>query len=129
MTQPPLELVVVGHVDHGKSTLIGRLLHEAGALPRGKVEELQRVSERRGVPLEWSFALDSLQAERDQAVTIDTTRFWLNLGGRDLVIIDAPGHREFLANMVSGAAGADAALLVVDAAEGIKDQTRRHAYH
>jgi bifunctional enzyme CysN/CysC len=128
MSAVPLKLVVVGHVDHGKSTLIGRLLHEAGALPRGKVEELQKVSERRGVPLEWSFALDSLQAERDQAVTIDTTRFWLKLDGRDLVIIDAPGHREFLANMVSGAAGADAALLVVDAAEGLKDQTRRHAY-
>jgi bifunctional enzyme CysN/CysC len=128
MAAPPLKLVVVGHVDHGKSTLIGRLLHEAGALPRGKVEELQQMSERRGVPLEWSFTLDSLQAERDQAVTIDTTRFWLTLGGRDLVIIDAPGHREFLANMVSGAAGADAAVLVIDAAEGLQDQTRRHAY-
>ncbi len=128
MSEVPLKLVVVGHVDHGKSTLIGRLLHEAGALPRGKVEELQKVSERRGVPLEWSFTLDSLQAERDQAVTIDTTRFWLKLEGRDLVIIDAPGHREFLANMVSGAAGADAAVLVIDAAEGLQDQTRRHAY-
>ncbi|HXZ02621.1 MAG TPA: adenylyl-sulfate kinase [Stellaceae bacterium] len=128
MAAPPLKLVVVGHVDHGKSTLIGRLLHEAGVLPRGKVEELQKISERRGVPLEWSFTLDSLQAERDQAVTIDTTRFWLNLRGRDLVIIDAPGHREFLANMVSGAAGADAAVLVIDAAEGLQDQTRRHAY-
>jgi bifunctional enzyme CysN/CysC len=128
MVDAPLKLVVVGHVDHGKSTLIGRLLHEAGVLPRGKVEELERVSARRGVPLEWSFVLDSLQAERDQAVTIDTTRFWLKLGGRDLVIIDAPGHREFLANMVSGAAGADAAVLVIDAAEGLQDQTRRHAY-
>lgn len=128
MAASPLKLVVVGHVDHGKSTLIGRLLHEAGVLPRGKVEELERVSARRGVPLEWSFVLDSLQAERDQAVTIDTTRFWLRLAGRDFVIIDAPGHREFLANMVSGAAGADAAVLVIDAAEGLRDQTRRHAY-
>jgi bifunctional enzyme CysN/CysC len=128
MAAPPLKLVVVGHVDHGKSTLIGRLLHEADALPHGKVEELRAMSERRGVPLEWSFVLDALQAERDQAVTIDTTRFWLKIEGRDLVIIDAPGHREFLANMVSGAAGADAAVLVVDAAEGLQDQTRRHAY-
>ena len=128
MAAPPLKLVVVGHVDHGKSTLIGRLLHEADALPSGKVDELRAVSERRGVPLEWSFVLDALQAERDQAVTIDTTRFWLKIDGRDLVIIDAPGHREFLANMVSGAAGADAAVLVVDAAEGLQDQTRRHAY-
>ncbi|HEV2548617.1 MAG TPA: adenylyl-sulfate kinase [Stellaceae bacterium] len=128
MMAPPFNLVVVGHVDHGKSTLIGRLLHEAGALPGGKVDELRQASERRGVPLEWSFVLDSLQAERDQAVTIDTTRFCLTIDSRDLVIIDAPGHREFLANMVSGAAGADAAVLVVDAAEGLQDQTRRHAY-
>jgi bifunctional enzyme CysN/CysC len=128
MAASPLQLVVVGHVDHGKSTLIGRLLHEMGALPQGKVEELKAVSERRGVPLEWSFALDSLQAERDQAVTIDTTRFWLRANGRDLILIDAPGHREFLANMVSGAAGADAAVLVIDAVEGLQDQTRRHVY-
>jgi bifunctional enzyme CysN/CysC len=127
MVTSPLKLVVAGHVDHGKSTVIGRLLHEAGALPEGKVEELQRVSERRGMPLEWSFALDSLQAERDQAVTIDTTRYQFKLDGRDFVIIDAPGHREFLANMVSGASGADAAVLVVDAAEGLQEQTRRHA--
>jgi len=128
MTTPPLKLVVVGHVDHGKSTLIGRLLHEMEALPAGKAEELKRVSERRGVPIEWSFALDTFQAERDEAVTIDTTRFWLRLPERDVVIIDAPGHREFLANMVSGAAGAEAALLVVDASEGMQEQTRRHAY-
>ena len=128
MAVPPIKLVIVGHVDHGKSTIIGRLLHEANALPRGKVEELRQASERRGVPLEWSFVLDSLQAERDQAVTIDTTRVSLKIDGRDLVIIDAPGHREFLANMVSGAAGADAAVLVVDAAEGLQGQTRRHAY-
>ncbi len=128
MTAAPLQLVVVGHVDHGKSTLIGRLLHEVGALPKGKAEELRAVSERRGVGIEWSFALDAFQAERDQAVTIDTTRVWLRLPERDIVIIDAPGHREFLANMVSGAAGADAALLVVDASEGMQEQTRRHAY-
>jgi bifunctional enzyme CysN/CysC len=128
MAAPPVKLVIVGHVDHGKSTLIARLLHEAGALPRGKVEELRQASERRGVPLEWSFVLDALQAERDQAVTIDTTRVSLTIDGRDFVIIDAPGHREFLANMASGAAGADAALLVVDAVEGLQDQTRRHSY-
>jgi bifunctional enzyme CysN/CysC len=128
MAAPPVKLVIVGHVDHGKSTLIARLLHEAGALPRGKVEELRQASERRGVPLEWSFVLDALQAERDQAVTIDATRASLTIDGRDFVIIDAPGHCEFLANMASGAAGADAAVLVVDAAEGPQDQTRRHAY-
>ena len=128
MTVAPLQLIVVGHVDHGKSTLIGRLLHELGALPAGKADELRAASERRGVAIEWSFALDAFQAERDQAVTIDTTRVWLRLPQRDIVVIDAPGHREFLANMVSGAAGAEAALLVVDASEGVQEQTRRHAY-
>ncbi|MEM6902149.1 MAG: adenylyl-sulfate kinase [Pseudomonadota bacterium] len=125
---PQLRLVVVGHVDHGKSTLIGRLLHDTDSLPDGKLEELKRVSERRGMPLEWSFVLDSFQAERDQAVTIDTTQIWFKTDKRDVVIIDAPGHREFLKNMVSGAANADAAILVIDAAEGVREQTRRHAY-
>jgi bifunctional enzyme CysN/CysC len=123
-----LRIVVVGHVDHGKSTMIGRLLHETGSLPDGKMEELRQMSERRGMPLEWSFVLDSFQAERDQAITIDTTRIWLRTPGRDTVIIDAPGHREFLKNMISGASGADAAVLVVDAIEGVRDQTRRHAF-
>lgn len=123
-----LRIVIVGHVDHGKSTLIGRLLYDTDSLPEGKYEELKRVSEKRGMPLEWSFALDSFQAERDQAITIDTTRIWFKTDKRQYVIIDAPGHREFLKNMVSGAASADAAILVVDAEEGVRDQTRRHAY-
>jgi len=123
-----LKIVVVGHVDHGKSTLIGRLLHETDSLPPGKVEELQRVSAARGMPIEWSFVLDAFQAERDQAVTIDTTQIWFKTAKRHYVIIDAPGHREFLKNMVSGAASADAALLVIDAGEGLREQSRRHAY-
>jgi bifunctional enzyme CysN/CysC len=126
--RPQLRIVIVGHVDHGKSTLIGRLLHDTGSLPDGKYEELVTISERRGMPLEWSFALDSFQAERDQAVTIDTTQIWFKTPRRDYVIIDAPGHREFLKNMVSGAALAEAAVLVVDVGEGVREQTRRHAY-
>ena len=123
-----LRLVVVGHVDHGKSSLIGRLLHETDSLPPGKFEELKAVSARRGMEVEWSFVLDAFQAERDQAVTIDTTQIWFKTPQRDYVIIDAPGHREFLKNMISGAAAADAALLVIDAAEGVREQTRRHGY-
>lgn len=124
---PQLRVVTVGHVDHGKSTLIGRLLNDTDNLPDGKVAELLRASERRGVAFEWSFVLDALQSERDQAITIDTTRIWLRLAEREIVLIDAPGHEEFLRNMVTGASDADAALLVVDAAEGVGEQTRRHA--
>ncbi len=123
-----LRIVIVGHVDHGKSTLIGRLLHDTGSLPDGKFEELKLVCSRRGMPMEWSFVLDAFQAERDQAVTIDTTQIWFRTPRREYVIIDAPGHREFLKNMVSGAALAEAAILVVDAEEGVREQTRRHAY-
>lgn len=124
-----MRVVIVGHVDHGKSTLIGRLLYDTNSLPDGKYEELQEICKKRGTDaLEWSFVLDAFQAERDQAVTIDTTQIWFSTDARDYVIIDAPGHREFLKNMVSGAAQADAAVLVVDASEGIQEQTRRHAY-
>lgn len=128
-TTPHLPIVIVGHVDHGKSTLIGRLLYDTDSLPDGKYEELQAICKRRGTDaLEWSFVLDAFQAERDQAITIDTTQIWFNTAQRNYVIIDAPGHREFLKNMVSGAASADAAILVVDAAEGVREQTKRHAY-
>lgn len=127
-TRRPLRLVFAGHVDHGKSTLIGRLLHDTGSLPEGKLDELRAASAKRGMPLEWSFVLDAFQAERDQAVTIDATEIRFRSSRRDFVIVDAPGHREFLRNMISGAAAADAAVLVVDAAEGLREQTRRHAY-
>jgi bifunctional enzyme CysN/CysC len=123
-----LSIVTIGHVDHGKSTLIGRLLHDTNALPDGKVAELTAACTRRGVPFEWSFVLDAFQAERDQAVTIDTTRLYFSSAHRPYVLIDAPGHREFLKNMMSGAAAADAAVLVIDAAEGMQEQTRRHAF-
>jgi bifunctional enzyme CysN/CysC len=122
-----LKIVIAGHVDHGKSTLIGRLLHDTGSLPPGKAEELEAISRKRGMPLEWSFVLDALQTERDQAITIDTTRVWFTWNERRYAIIDAPGHREFVRNMLSGASEADAAVLVVDVVEGVSEQTKRHA--
>src|SRR5205823_3517193 len=127
-TRPQVRIVIVGHVDHGKSTLVGRLLHETGSLPEGKLEMLKAVSERRGMPFEWSFLLDALQTERDQGITIDTTQIRFRTASRDIVLIDAPGHAEFLRNMITGASQADAAVLIIDAAEGVRDQTRRHGY-
>ena len=123
-----LRVAITGHVDHGKSTLIGRLLYDTGSLAEGKAEEILASSERRGLAVEWSFAVDAAQEERDQAITIETTRVWMHYGGRRIVIIDTPGHREFIKNMMSGAADADVGILVIDALEGIADQTYRHAY-
>jgi bifunctional enzyme CysN/CysC len=127
-TRPQVRIVIVGHVDHGKSTLVGRLLHETGSLPEGKLEMLKAVSARRGMPFEWSFLLDALQTERDQGITIDTTQISFRTGSRDIVLIDAPGHAEFLRNMITGASQADGAVLIIDALEGVRDQTRRHGY-
>jgi sulfate adenylyltransferase large subunit/phosphoadenylyl-sulfate reductase (thioredoxin) len=127
-SRPLVRIVIVGHVDHGKSTLIGRLLHETGSLPEGKLGHLKAVSDRRGMTFEWSFLLDALQTERDQGITIDTSQIRFRTPSRDVVLIDAPGHAEFLRNMITGAAQADAALLIVDAVEGVRDQTRRHGY-
>ena len=127
-TRPQVRIVIVGHVDHGKSTLVGRLLHETGSLPDGKLEMLKAVRARRGMPFEWSFLLDALQTERDQGITIDTTQIRFRTRSRDVVLIDAPGHAEFLRNMITGASQADAAVLIIDALEGVRDQTRRHGY-
>src|SRR3981081_1562884 len=127
-TRPQVRIVIVGHVDHGKSTLVGRLLHETGSLPEGKLEMLKAVSARRGMPFEWSFLLDALQTERDQGITIDTTQISFRTSSRDVVLIDAPGHAEFLRNMITGASQADGAVLIIDALEGVRDQTRRHGY-
>jgi len=127
-TRPQVRIVIVGHVDHGKSTLVGRLLFETGSLPEGKLEMLKAVSARRGMPFEWSFLLDALQTERDQGITIDTTQIRFRTHSRDVVLIDAPGHAEFLRNMITGASQADGAVLIIDALEGVRDQTRRHGY-
>ncbi|MCX7824312.1 MAG: adenylyl-sulfate kinase [Verrucomicrobiae bacterium] len=123
-----LKLVIFCHVDHGKSTFVGRLFHDTGSLPEGKLEQLQQIAERRGVPFEWANLMDALQSERDQNITIDTAQIWFRTPKRQYVIIDAPGHIEFLKNMVTGAANAEAALLVIDAHEGVQENSRRHGY-
>ncbi|MFQ5844784.1 MAG: adenylyl-sulfate kinase [Planctomycetota bacterium] len=123
-----LRVVIVGHVDHGKSTLVGRLLRETGSLAEGRLEQVDAVCKRQGKEFEYAFLLDALEEERSQGVTIDTAQVWLRTPRRDLVLFDAPGHKEFVKNVVVGAAGADAALILIEAPEGVREQSRRHGH-
>ncbi len=123
-----LSIVIVGHVDHGKSTLIGRLLYDTDCLPPDKYTEIQKSSEGLGRIVEFAFVMDCLEEERSRGITIDTTQTFFKTPKRRYVIIDAPGHKEFLKNMITGTSQAEAALLIIDSFEGIRDQTRRHAY-
>jgi bifunctional enzyme CysN/CysC len=126
--EPSLSVVFVGHVDHGKSTLIGRILHDTGSLPEGKIEEIKKACAAERMEFEFAFLLDALLEEQKQNVTIDTTEIPFRTARRRYAIIDAPGHKEFLKNMITGAARADAAVLVIGADEGVREQSRRHAY-
>jgi len=128
IVRPQMQIVVVGHVDHGKSTVVGRLLADTGSLPQGKLEAVRRECERTGKPFEYAFLLDALSDEQDQGITIDTARCFFKTALRDYIIIDAPGHIEFLKNMISGAARAEAAALIIDAKEGVRENSRRHGY-
>jgi len=127
-TDEILNIVTVGHVDHGKSTVIGRLLADADALPEGKLEMVRENCRRNSKPFEYAFLLDALKNEQAQGITIDTARCFFKSDKRNYIIIDAPGHIEFLKNMVTGASRAEAALLVIDASRGIEENTRRHGY-
>ncbi|MDE1171081.1 MAG: adenylyl-sulfate kinase [Verrucomicrobium sp.] len=123
-----LKIVIVGHVDHGKSTLIGRLFFDTHSLPDGKVEAIRKACEAEGMDFEYAFLLDALLEEQEQNITIDTTQIQFRTQRRPYVIIDAPGHKEFLKNMITGAASADAAILLIDAKEGVQEQSRRHGF-
>ena len=123
-----LSLVIVGHVDHGKSTILGRLLADTGSLPEGKLESVKEQCRRNSKPFEYAFLLDALKDEQAQGITIDTARCFFKTKKRDYIILDAPGHIEFLKNMVTGASRGEAALLVIDAAEGVQENSRRHGY-
>ena len=123
-----LKFVMVGHVDHGKSTLVGRILHGTGAIPDSKISHVKKVCDDQGKGFEFAFLLDALEEERDQGITIDVSQMFFKTKKRNYVVIDAPGHKEFLKNMISGASNADVAFLMIDAEEGIQEQTKRHAY-
>ncbi|HTM22237.1 MAG TPA: GTP-binding protein [Kofleriaceae bacterium] len=123
-----MNVVIVGHVDHGKSTLVGRLLADTGVLGEGKLEKVQAVCKAQGKRFEYAFLLDALEEEQGQGITIDAARVFFRSDLRDYIIIDAPGHIEFLKNMVTGAARAEAAVLLIDANEGVRENSRRHGY-
>ncbi|MFL5404175.1 MAG: GTP-binding protein [Gemmatimonadales bacterium] len=126
--QQRMNIVIVGHVDHGKSTVIGRLLADTHSLPEGKLEQVRAQCELNSKPFEYAFLLDALKDEQAQGITIDAARVFFKSRLRHYLILDAPGHIEFLKNMITGAARAEAALLVIDAAEGVQENSRRHGY-
>lgn len=128
MNREQMNIVIAGHVDHGKSTVIGRLLADTGSLPEGKLDAVKESCKRNSKPFEYAFLLDALKDEQAQGITIDTARCFFKSDKRDYIILDAPGHIEFLKNMVTGASRAEAALLVIDANEGIKENSKRHGH-
>ena len=121
-------IVIVGHVDHGKSTVIGRLYADTGSLPEGKIDKVKAICEQQGKEFEFAFLFDALLEEQEQGITIDTARTFFSWGKRKYTILDAPGHKEFLKNMISGASRAEGALLVIDANEGVREQSKQHGY-
>ncbi len=128
MKKDTLKIVITGHTDHGKSTLIGRLLLETGSLPKEKIIQIRRISKGTGKGAELACLSDQLKEERERAMTIDTTRIFFKTRKKNYIIIDAPGHLEFIKNMITGASSAESAILIIDIREGIMEQTRRHAY-
>jgi len=125
---PRINLVVVGHKDHGKSTLIGRLLYDSKAIMKQKLDEIRTELKQSGKKFEFAFLLDSLEEERKGGLTIDIMHTPFKSKKYLYTIIDCPGHKEFIEKMLTGASEADAAVLVVSAKEGIQDQTRQHAF-
>jgi len=124
-----LNAVIVGHVDHGKSTLIGRLLYDSETLPDDRVAEIQKLLEEYKKRFEFAYFLDSFEEELQEERTIDTTRVLFKGQGENYyTIVDVPGHKEFIKNMLTGACHAQVAILVISAPDGVQEQTRRHAF-
>lgn len=128
MDQANTKIVIAGHVDHGKSTLVGRLLSDTGQVFPERIEKVKNICEQNGKKFEFAFLLDAFEEEQKEGITIDKTEIpWLH-EGKEFLIIDTPGHKEFLKNMISGASTAETALIMLDALEGIKEQFKRHSY-
>ncbi|KKM40534.1 hypothetical protein LCGC14_1563760 [marine sediment metagenome] len=121
-----LPIVIVGHVDHGKSSLIGRILYDTKSLPADTMSDIRQNFGKEDFEL--AHLVDCFEEERDKSMTIDTSQIFFETVKRHYVIIDAPGHKEFIKNMITGSSQAEAALIVVDVTTGIEEQTKRHAY-
>jgi elongation factor 1-alpha len=127
--KPHLNIMTSGHVDHGKSTLIGRLLFDSGSIPEQELRKLkEKAKELKKETFEFAFVMDNLKEERERGLTIDLMYRGFNTSKYYYTIIDVPGHRDFIKNMITGASQADAAILVVSAKDGIQDQTKEHMY-
>jgi len=127
--KPHINVVTIGHVDHGKSTLIGRLLFDSGAIPEQELRKLkEKAKELKKETFEFAFVMDNLKEERERGVTIDLMYKPVITDKLYITIIDAPGHRDFIKNMITGASQADAAILVVSAKDGVQEQTKEHMY-
>ena len=124
-----INVAVIGHVDHGKSTLIGRLLYEAGQIPEHIIEQYRKEAQEKGkATFEFAWVMDRLKEERERGVTIDVAHRKIETNKYMVTIVDCPGHRDFIKNMITGASQADAAILVGDVAEGIQPQTKEHVF-
>ncbi|MDP8916836.1 MAG: GTP-binding protein, partial [Pseudomonadota bacterium] len=129
--QSLLRFVLCGSVDDGKSTLIGRLLHDTGSVPQDQLAALARDSRRfgtQGEALDLALLTDGLAAEREQGITIDVAYRFFGTPRRRFIVADAPGHEQYTRNMVTGASTADAAVILADASKGLLPQTRRHSF-
>ncbi|MAE49462.1 translation elongation factor EF-1 subunit alpha [Candidatus Pacearchaeota archaeon] len=127
--KPIINIAFVGHVDHGKSTCIGRLMFDSGVLPEQELAKLKTEAEKHGkAGFEFAYVMDKFKEERERGVTIDLSYQKLPTNKREVTIIDAPGHKDFVKNMITGASQADAAFLTVAAKEGVQPQTKEHIW-
>lgn len=122
-------LAIIGHVDHGKSTLVGRLLFETGSVPEHVIEQHREEAEEKGKGgFEFAYVMDNLAEERERGVTIDIAHQEFDTEEYNFTIVDCPGHRDFVKNMITGASQADNAVLVVAADDGVQPQTQEHVF-